>query len=278
MLSGYVDYDEQDNLVLVEDGRLSQAPDHESSRNSNSSSPSVFGGISSLYAHFSSRWNKSNQQEEVPPVCVKQEREKAMQSGQVARLRLVRRREFVEDDDGDRHFRLVESQFQRNQQNSNATIREVEYVINPSLIRRFEAKKQSLMSRHGFDDERKLNIVLAWHGTPRANIDGMVHNNFDLKRLSENSGDHGWYGAGVYFSELESVSRDFGDALLLCKVILGKVHEMRRRENGRALKPGYDSHVVLRDGGRLSGARIQCGREIVIFDVDQILPCYIVKC
>ena len=39
---------------------------------------------------------------------------------------------------------------------------------------------------------------------------------------------------------------------------------------GASLKEGYDSHVVSFNGQTY-------GQEIVIFDVNQILPCYIVE-
>ena len=43
------------------------------------------------------------------------------------------------------------------------------------------------------------------------------------------------------------------------------------RRDGRKKEDGYDSHLVV-------GAKNnQYGQEIVIFDIDQILPCYIVK-
>eukprot|EP00483_Globobulimina_turgida_P002121 UN02123 len=203
-----------------------------------------------------------------------------MKTGSVCRLKLIRRRQFVENDDGDAHFRRCESQFMRSNQRNmkyhgginningqeiNKTIQQVEYIINPKLICAFEAKKKILMN--------KLNIVLAWHGTAKDNVESIVLNNFDLSRLSESSGDNGWYGSGIYFSEYASISRGYGDSLLLCKVILGKTFRMNanQQQTGRQLQNGYDSHLVVGHNNN------QYGQEIVIFDIDQILPCYIVK-
>eukprot|EP00483_Globobulimina_turgida_P011213 UN11234 len=146
------------------------------------------------------------------------------------------------------------------------TLKEVVYVINPGLIRKFQAKKSKMKSRLGTGG---ANTILAWHGTPAANIDSIVENNFSLSNLSKNSGDTGYYGAGIYFSEYANVSQAYGDGLLLCKIMLGKTYKMQSIKVGRQLKNGYDSHMA--------GGSGKYGTEIVIFDMDQILPCYVVK-
>jgi len=258
-----------------------------------------FGGIDLFGAQqpVSQKQKKQEKENQIPRVDIKKEYQRAMQTGKTVRCRLIRRRQFVEDDEGDSHFRRCESQFMRSNQRSiqynmmmaggaygaasksqgmdglNRTINEVEYVINPSLITRFERKKQALMDKYEYTDESQLNIVLAWHGTKRKNIDSIVENNFDLNRLSVNSGDTGWYGCGIYFSEYASISSGYGDGLLLCKVILGKSYRMStaHKQTGRGLQAGFDSHLVVGD------SHSQYGQEIVIFDVDQILPCYIIK-
>eukprot|EP01084_Bolivina_argentea_P029355 54479_1 len=146
-------------------------------------------------------------------------------------------------------------------------------VITKKLINKFDAKKKFLMDKYVYNDESKLNIVLAWHGTQKSNVNGIVEHNFDLNKLSESSGDTGWYGCGIYLSEYASISSGYGDSLLLCKVILGKAYKMKtnQQQNGRGLEHGYDCHLVVDQNNK------QYGQEIVIFDVDQILPCYIVK-
>ena len=196
----------------------------------------------------------------------------AMRTNQIVKCRLIRRRQFDEFDDGDAQFRICESQFMRSSARYDATssgmqktLREVIYVINPELIRKFQRKKEKMRSRLGMSG---VNCILAWHGTPSTNIDSIVENNFSLSHLSKNSGDTGWYGAGIYFSEFANVSQGYGDGLLLCKILLGKVYKINTINTGCAKKDGYDSHMA--GGGKY-------GTEIVIFDMDQILPCYVCK-
>lgn len=206
-------------------------------------------------------------------INIRREFQFAMRSGQIVKCRLIRRRNFDEMDDGDSHFRICESQFMRScnrntVSNSNGmyrTLKEVIYVINPVLIRKFQRKKQVMKRRLGAGG---VNTILAWHGTPKSNIDSIVEDNFSISCLSKNSGDKGYYGAGIYFSEFANVSQGYGDGLLLCQIMLGNTYRMSGVKMGCAQKKGYDSHMV--GGGKY-------GTEIVIFDVDQILPCYIVK-
>ena len=51
--------------------------------------------------------------------------------------------------------------------------------------------------------------------------------------------------------------------LLICMVLIGKAFHMNQVETGRAIEPGYDSHVAP-DG---------CS-EVIIFNPDQIIPLY----
>ena len=55
--------------------------------------------------------------------------------------------------------------------------------------------------------------------------------------------------------------------------MLGKQYQMQNAkiEMGRSLESGHDLHVVVGAGSS------KCGQEVVIFDDDQILPCYVVK-
>lgn len=96
--------------------------------------------------------------------------------------------------------------------------------------------------------------------------------NFRLDRLGSNTGNQGAYGAGIYFSEFVATSKGYGNTLLLCRLLPGRPYHVATHKSmlGSPVKPGYDSHLVGKDHkGR--------GRELVIFDVDQILPCYLIE-
>ena len=120
---------------------------------------------------------------------------------------------------------------------------------------------------------------MSFHGTTNdANIENILANNFDISRLAANTGDRGYYGAGIYFSERADVSQGYAggvNKLLLCKLLTGREYKIGgtnptpgagggQRMLGAPLQAGYDSHVV------------NDGQEVVIYDAAQILPCYVI--
>ena len=84
----------------------------------------------------------------------------------------------------------------------------------------------------------------------------------------------GKFGAGVYFSEQPAYTFGYGGKkhLIMAKILPGMIKECNW--NGRTMSndkcsPGYDSN---------GGFKQEDGsfNEVVIFDQDQILPCYVV--
>lgn len=179
----------------------------------------------------------------------------------------------VKTDSEEFHFRLAESQFLRLMRRLNMTngeVTSVEYYINPELERRFKIMQVAMKAKYPKGEESE--VILAFHGTKLENIDPIVKNNFDIQRLGASTGDKGYYGAGIYFSEFPSVSMGYGNIgkLLLCKVLPGKTYTCMHLMVGASCMPGYDSHGFDRDhNGRY--------KELVIFNSDQILPCYVIN-
>ncbi len=59
-----------------------------------------------------------------------------------------------------------------------------------------EAKQREFVERDGV-----APTILSFHGTTAdANIESILAQNFDLARLAANTGNRGYYGAGIYFS------------------------------------------------------------------------------
>lgn len=179
----------------------------------------------------------------------------------------------VKNDSEEFHFRLAESQFLRLMRRLNVTsgeVTSVEYYINPELERRFKIAQDVMKAKYPTGEESEL--ILAFHGTKPENIDSIVKNNFDIKRLGASTGDKGYFGAGIYFSEFPSTSMGYGGGgkLLLCKVLPGKTYTCMAMMIGARCMSGYDSHGFQRDhDGRY--------KELVIFNADQILPCYVIN-
>jgi len=170
------------------------------------------------------------------------------------------------------HFCLAESQFSRLMVSTNMhyEVQSVDLYLNPDLMAKYEKMQAEMEQKYPGTNESKP--ILAFHGTRVTNIDNIVQENFDLSKLASNTGNRGAYGAGIYFSEFPKVSIGYGDTskLLLCKVLPGKSYDCLHTMPGQGLQHGFDSHRVRADNeGR--------GHELVIFDVDQILPCYVIN-
>lgn len=169
-----------------------------------------------------------------------------------------------ENDAATIHFRMAESQFYRlmDGESSTSKVTKVEYVINPKLMAKFQKRRLEMAQEVDWEQTKP---ILCFHGTREENIPNIIENNFNLDHVGSTT-DAGFFGAGIYFSELPSISMSYagGAKFLLCQVLVGQTYKMPKVQMGCGLKPGYHSHSS------------PCGSEIVIFNMDQILPTYIV--
>lgn len=195
----------------------------------------------------------------------------AINNGQLVRYTLKHTNVF--DFDAEQiHYRIADSQFQRqglrNMGDYGASkVVSVEYIMNPALIKRFNHCKHNLAQKHDFLVE-SMKPLLLFHGTSDANMESIIKTNFLLEKIGSTT-DMGWYGKGFYFSEYPSYSIGYckgNQHLLLCLVLVGKAYKQDQVKTGCTKMEGYDSHVSP-DGSS----------EVVIFDPDQVLPCYKVR-
>jgi len=195
----------------------------------------------------------------------------AINNGHLVRYELTRTNVF--DFDAEQiHYRIADSQFQRQclkNMGGNGAFKvvSVEYIMNPDLIKRFNQCKLNLAQKHGFLVE-SMKPLLLFHGTSNENMESIIKTSFLLEKIGSTT-DMGWYGKGFYFSEYPSYSIGYckgNPYLLLCLVLVGKAYKQDKIQTGCAKMEGYDSHVSP-DGSS----------EVVIFDPDQVLPCYKVK-
>eukprot|EP00475_Leptophrys_vorax_P007921 TRINITY_DN15063_c0_g1_i1.p2 TRINITY_DN15063_c0_g1~~TRINITY_DN15063_c0_g1_i1.p2 ORF type:complete len:415 (-),score=96.47 TRINITY_DN15063_c0_g1_i1:32-1276(-) len=157
------------------------------------------------------------------------------------------------------HFKFAESQFLRLFGSNRFRVNQVDYVVNPDLKFRFLSKQLELK-----EDGRPSTPLLVFHGSGEAEMDHIVRKNFSMDKHKKNEGS---YGAGIYFSEQAVTSLERNNSrgkLLLCKILVGKQFQCHRVIRGAKLTSGYDSHLS------------PCKTEAVMFDSDQILPCYVV--
>ena len=107
-------------------------------------------------------------------------------------------------------FRLVESAFHRLAVGNTCEITSIEFVINPELQRKFEAKKAEFKQRNIPD-----KVVFGFHGTGKQNIKSICKTNLNII-------SRWWYGYGYCLSEYPDISLDdYGAGLLMFKVLPG---------------------------------------------------------
>ena len=164
----------------------------------------------------------------------------------------------------EQHYRRAESAFCRGGGVSNA-IRSVDYHYLPGLEDRFEAKRREYDARFGEDGH---SIIYGFHGTASPfSIEGILRDGFKLSFLGKSTGNAGYYGAGIYFSEGMWRAQQFVEGhgqLMLCKILLGKPCVVSQAV-GRGLELGCTSHVSDASGS-----------EVVIFDESCVLPVYVI--
>jgi len=169
------------------------------------------------------------------------------------------KRSFDENDELDKEFRLAEGQFLRLNAltNQNYKIQSIELVHNKNLEAKFEAKKEEL-KKQGIEE-----CLLLFHGTAQKNIQPILERNFDISIIANGR----IYGNGVYFSECPEVSMGYSDdqkSLVLCKVLTGNNSTVVKDPNNP--NTGFKRK---RDDERFWA--------IVVPDVDQILPKYVIN-
>jgi len=158
---------------------------------------------------------------------------------------------------------IAESRFHRMMAMSNISSQSykidcVDLLKNQKLWDKFTTKQEEF--RKAGKNSKPLMI---FHGTPGQNIDSIVKDNFTVEKIANGR----VYGDGVYFSECPEISIKYSagtNQLLLCQVLLGNT------TTGK-LGQGFDStEVTRRDTGE------QRCYAIVVPDVDQIYPCYVI--
>ena len=122
------------------------------------------------------------------------------------------------------------------------------YIENKSLEEVFNCKKQEFGQLEG---QSNNDEVLLFHGTSSANTDGICRTNFNLDISVRFA-----YGRGIYLSKYPITSLQYGEALLVCKVLLGC-----EQKHSSQLQEGYDSLKVVGKKG-----------IYVIRSAEQILP------
>ena len=92
---------------------------------------------------------------------------------------------------------------------------EFNYIENERLERQFLATK-SYLQRKG----RATSELVLFHGTKASNTDDICRGNFNI-----DLGRRFAYGRGIYFSKCPNTSLQYGEDLILCRVLPGLMQD-----------------------------------------------------
>ena len=163
------------------------------------------------------------------------------------------------------YYNFAESHFRRMaaKTGTQVTISSIDIVINKDLEDKFEETRKKFKNE-GIPDQE----ILAYHGTDKKNIESILRSNLQLSYAKRQA-----YGKGNYFSEFPAVSFDYGDGLLLCRVLPGKEYV---DSTNCDIPMGFNSKKVLKSQITGTSAANASGEMIIIENSDQILPFFVI--
>ena len=141
---------------------------------------------------------------------------------------------------------------------------EFNYIENKALEEQFKAKKVELQS-----DGKDTRELLLFHGTSQSNVHDICKGNFNLE-LSNRF----LFGRGIYFTKCPNVGLQYGQDLILCRVLPGLEQGITKRdENSKQnLQEGFDSLEIDWTNNNDPGSN-----AFVIQSTKQILPYCIIR-
>jgi len=162
-----------------------------------------------------------------------------------------------EDTKGDGNRNLIS--------NDDFNVERIQYFANRKLLLQWHLKLQE------FGDQAR--VVLGFHGTRAHIVDMITEKNFSMKKIGDNTDNEGWFGKGIYFGRRAYTALGYNrsNKLLACMVVVRDVYAClppnshNNPMHGKDCKAGYDAHIS------------PTGEELVIFNVRQILPCYVLE-
>ena len=154
-------------------------------------------------------------------------------------------------------------------------IERIDFIAHPKLFSDYEEEKQKYKSHNN-----PINEKLLFHGTHAASLNKILDDNFKLTADPVNRQKSNIYGKGIYFSEFPAKSLQYGEALLLCKVILGKeeVVQMGNQPtiSDEYFRKNFGSRKVIDKKRGSIGGKDGPADIYMVPNPRQILPCYVI--
>uniref|UniRef100_A0A7M6DR67 Poly [ADP-ribose] polymerase n=2 Tax=Clytia hemisphaerica TaxID=252671 RepID=A0A7M6DR67_9CNID len=181
---------------------------------------------------------------------------------------ILPKREFNTDDVLQKHFKFVEARFlnmlNKARKPNVYEITKIDFYENPTLRERFLEKQREFEDK--YPNSSEAEPIYGFHGTKKSDVVcEIMNNNFKAST-------RGKFGAGVYFSEQPDYTFRYGgkNNLILARILPGKIKECDHiKWNSDLCTEGYDSHGAFKNDD-------DTFQEVVIFDTEQILPCYVI--
>ena len=147
----------------------------------------------------------------------------------------------------------------------------IDFIAHPKLFAQYEKEKEKYRNR-----KILINEKLLFHGTHATNLNNILSDNFKLTADPVSRNKLNMYGKGIYFSDFPSKSLRYGEALLLCKVILGKEEVVQLGckpvTSDEYFKLHYDSRKMVNGVDKKDGP----ANIYMVPSPRQILPCYVI--
>ena len=108
--------------------------------------------------------------------------------------------------------------------NPAQAIQSIEYIENEVNTEHYQQCRDLFIKKsEECGNENIGKEILLFHGTNVQNIDSIFNTNFDIESSPVDRRKAMVYGRGVYMSQFPGVSLNYGNGLLLCRVLPGAI-------------------------------------------------------
>ena len=104
-------------------------------------------------------------------------------------------------------------------ENKHDSVQSVEHIRNDKTLQNYNTKKLEFKEAGKVNTEKKVREMLLFHGTDAANIDSILKASFNLDFNPKHKKKMQLYGRGIYMAEHPELAFQYGNIILVCKVV-----------------------------------------------------------
>ena len=149
-------------------------------------------------------------------------------------------------------------------------IERIDFIAHPKLFSDYEEEVEKFKRQN-----KSVNEKLLFHGTHATNLNKILDDNFKITADPVSRKKVNMYGEGIYFSDFPAKSLRYGEALLLCKVILGTEEVVqlgcKPTTSDEYFHQNFNSRKMVNSLEKKDGP----ANIYMIPNPHQILPCYV---